>query len=83
MYQQRRVSNMQLREMKISSQSQLEELVATLSALRLQGEIKIVNGGFQLSAMIDAEFIEKATGQKWRLRCVNGAHGGGSLVRSL
>jgi hypothetical protein len=69
---------MPLRETKISGQVQLEELVATLSALRLQGEIKLI----QLDAMIDAEFVEKATGQKWRLKCANDARGGGSLVRS-
>jgi hypothetical protein len=66
----------------ISGQGQLEELVATLSALRLQGEIKLLHGSFQLDAMIDAEFVEKATGQKWRLKCANDARGGGSLVRS-
>jgi hypothetical protein len=54
---------MPLRETKISGQGQLEELVATLSALRLQGEIKLLHGSFQLDAMIDAEFVEKATGQ--------------------
>jgi hypothetical protein len=73
---------MPLRETKISGQAQLEELVATLGALRLQGEIKLIHGAFQLDAMIDAEFVEKATGQKWRLKCANDAHGGGSLVRS-
>jgi hypothetical protein len=72
---------MQLSETKIVGQGQLEELIATLSALRLQGEIKLIRGAFDLSAMIDVEFIEKATGQKWRLTCVNDFHGGGSLVR--
>jgi hypothetical protein len=72
---------MQLREASITGQAQLEDLVLALGAMRQEREITLVRGALELAAMIDAEFVVRSTGERWRLTCINDAHGGGSLTR--
>jgi hypothetical protein len=72
---------MQLREARITGQAQLEDLVLALGVMRQEREITLVRGALELTAMIDAEFVVRSTGERWRLTCVNDVHGGGSLTR--
>ncbi|MCX6118577.1 MAG: hypothetical protein NT027_13625 [Proteobacteria bacterium] len=72
----------QLSEVRISSEDALWELVGNLNDLRKKGAIKLVSGSFDLGSIVQAQFIEVATGQKWLLKCLNdGPYGGGSLLK--
>jgi hypothetical protein len=56
-------------------------LDVALGAMRQERKITLVRGALELAGMIDAEFVVRGTGERWRLRCVDDARGGGSLTR--
>lgn len=70
-----------IKETNIGNQRELTEILSSLSAMRLRGEVKLIRGSFDLNSIIDTEFRVKDTGERWILYCVNEAPSGSGYLK--
>ena len=72
---------MELKPLEFRNQLEFQNVYNQLRAALLQKEIKITSGSFDYTSILDVTFRVEATGETWKLYCMDEAPSGGGYLR--
>lgn len=63
-----------------NTQTEADNLISKLAAMRTRGELKLIKGSFY-DTILDVEFKVKGSNDRWSLRGVHDSHGSLTLSK--